>query len=155
MLHKEGVSQDAVVDQLFGLIATENQHKMCVEWLEKGHILHQEDKRNIYELKQSHKNTILTKTFKFSGMSKDTKMELLNKILGGDNSDLAINTRLTCLSGLPDADTKSETWKAITDINSSESLKERCAKMAGFKSWDQLELIRPYFDEFYDVLKHL
>jgi hypothetical protein len=40
MLHKEGVSQDAVVDQLFGLIATENQHKMCVEWLEKGHILH-------------------------------------------------------------------------------------------------------------------
>jgi hypothetical protein len=69
-------------------------------------------------------------------MEKEKKMELLEKIQGGEKSDLAINTRLTCLAGLPDAAVKEETWKAITDVNSQESLKERSAKMAGFKSWD-------------------
>jgi hypothetical protein len=38
MLHQEGVAKDPVVDQLFGLIASEDQYKKCVEWLQSGHI---------------------------------------------------------------------------------------------------------------------
>lgn len=110
---------------------------MCVEWLKDGNVRHMTDSETIlYSLKQSHKNTILIKAFKFPGMDKEAKMKLLEEILGDEKSDLAINTRLTCLAGLPDANVKEDTWKAITDVNSQESLKERSAKMAGFKSWD-------------------
>ena len=69
-------------------------------------------------------------------MEKDKKLELLQKTLGEDKSDLAINTRLTCMAGLPEAEGKAETWKAIIDVHSEESLKERRAKMSGFYSWD-------------------
>ena len=79
-------------------------------------------------------------------------MELLKKITGDDNSDIAINTRAKCMAGLPDAALKAKTWAEITDLNSKDSLYLKNAKIAGFYSWDQLDIISPYFDKYYEVL---
>jgi len=42
-------------------------------------------------------------------------MATLDKILGGDNSDLAVNCRASCMAGLPDAENKAKIWAEITD----------------------------------------
>ena len=79
-------------------------------------------------------------------------MELLEKTLGDDKSDIAKRVRLTCDAGLPEAENKAKVWKELTDLSSTESIYDRSAKMTGFYSWRQLDLIRPYFDKFYEVL---
>lgn len=79
-------------------------------------------------------------------------MELLKKITADDNSDIAINTRAKCMAGLPDAALKAKIWAEITDLNSKDSLYVKNAKIAGFYSWDQLDIISPYFDKYYEIL---
>lgn len=74
------------------------------------------------------------------------------KITGDDNSDIAINTRARCMAGLPDAAIKAKVWAEITDLNSQESLYVRNAKISGFYSWDQLDIIAPYFEKYYEIL---
>jgi len=63
-------------------------------------------------------------------------MEQLMKVSGDDNSDIAINTRARCMAGLPDAAIKAKVWAEITDINSTDSVYLRSAKISGFYSWD-------------------
>jgi len=80
---------------------------------------------------------------------------MMEHVMNDDKSDIAENVRLTCMAYLPDTAGKAETWKALIDINSTESLKERAAKMAGFHSWNQLDITRPYFDKFFDELRNI
>ncbi len=77
------------------------------------------------------------------------------KTMGDDNSDLAVNARAKCMAGLPDAAMKAKTWAEITDTQSKESLYLRSAKISGFYSWDQLDIIAPYFDKYYDEIPRL
>jgi len=80
---------------------------------------------------------------------------MMEHVIGDDKSDIAENTKLTCKASLPDAAIKEETWRALIDVNSTESLKERSAKMAGFHTWNQLDITRVYFDKFYDELRNI
>lgn len=77
------------------------------------------------------------------------------KIMAYDNSDIAVNTRAKCLAGLPDAEMKAKVWAEICDTKSKESVYLRSAKIQGFYSWEQLDIISPYFDKFYEVLPEL
>lgn len=79
-------------------------------------------------------------------------MDLLEVTLGEDKSDLVENCRASCLAGLPDAEVKAKVWSEITDPNCKDSLYVRNAKMAGFYSGEQMDIIAPYFDKFFDVL---
>ena len=56
------------------------------------------------------------------------------------------------MASLPDASVKATIWSEITDPNNTESKKMKEAKMAGFYSINQIDIIEPYFDKFYDVL---
>lgn len=86
-------------------------------------------------------------------MSKEEKYELLESVLGDDKSDLAEHLRLGCEASLPDAESKEKAWAAITDWSSSDSLYNRAARMGGFYGgWDQQDLVRPYYDKFYELL---
>lgn len=125
----------------------------ALEWLESGAI--KDGDKVVFELQTKHKQQILKRYFQETGVAKQLKMDLMEKVIGSDKSDLAENTRLTCLAGLPDKESKAENWKAITDVNSEESLYKRSARMAGFYSWGQLDLVRPYFDQFYNELRNL
>lgn len=75
--------------------------------------------------------------------------------MGDDNSDIAVNTRAKCMAGLPDAAMKAKVWAEIIDGSSKDSLYLRTAKISGFYSWDQLDIIAPYFDKYYEELPRL
>jgi hypothetical protein len=57
---------------------------------------------------------------------------------------------VTCDALLPDPENKEKVWKMLTDPDSTESLHKRIARMSGFYSVSQLDIIRPYFDRFYE-----
>ena len=79
-------------------------------------------------------------------------MDLLELTLGDDKSDLAENCRATCLAGLPDPEVKARVWAEVTDPNNADSVYVRSAKMAGFYSYEQIDIIEPYFQKFFDIL---
>lgn len=56
------------------------------------------------------------------------------------------------MASLPNPETKAAIWAQITDLTSDESLVTRQAKMADFYCIDSLDLARPYFSKFFDIL---
>jgi hypothetical protein len=50
---------------------------------------------------------------------------------------------------------KAEVWAKLTDLDSKESIYQRSARMSGFYNYKQLDLIKPYFDKFYEFLPQL
>jgi len=92
---------------------------------------------------------------RFKEIPLEKKTELLNKVLEGDNSDLASNLRLTCESALPSAEAKAKVWAILTDLNSTESMYQKSARMSGFYAYNQMDEIRPYFAKFYEFLPTL
>jgi hypothetical protein len=153
VLMKGTATLEPMADQLFGFISTEEQISKAIEWLKSGKI--EDEGRVILELKPKHKHSVLKKYFTLKDVADKNKFEMLELVMGDDKSDIAENVRLTCKAYLPNAAGKEETWKALIDINSTESLKERSAKMAGFHSWNQLDITRCYFDKFYDELRNI
>lgn len=85
-------------------------------------------------------------------MPHEAKLVLLEKTLGDDKSDIAQNTRDTCMALLPTPESKAQVWQAITDVTSTESIYKRSAKMGGFYSYKQMDLIKPYFEKFFEEL---
>lgn len=151
LLSKEGVQKDPIVDQLFGTLACEENMRTALGWLEQSKITNSEG-QNLYDLKQSHKFTILRVLFKSRDFTQEQKMDLLETTLGEDKTDLAEQCRAACLAGLPDPEVKARVWQEVTDPNSTDSVYIRNAKMGGFYSGDQLDIIEPYFDKFFDIL---
>jgi len=151
LLSKEGVSKDPIVEQMFGFLSQESHITSALEWLDASKI--SQDGTCLYELKTNHKYSILKALFKAScAMTFEQKVELLEKTIGDDKSDIAQNTRDTCLACKACPDSKAKIWADITDMNSTESVYTRQAKMQGFYVNYQIELLRPYFDKFYDVI---
>jgi hypothetical protein len=57
---------------------------------------------------------------------------------------------------LPDAELKAKLWAEITDLESIDTLLVFQQKVAGFmKRFQQLDLITPYFDKYYEVVHEL
>ena len=73
-------------------------------------------------------------------------------VVGDDQSILAEKSRAGCLASLPIPEVKARIWHEITDPNTSDSHVTRNAKMAEFYCNEQLDLILPYFDKFFDEL---
>ena len=73
-------------------------------------------------------------------------------MLGVDQSDLAKNCRAHCHASLPDPKTKALVWEQITDPGNPDSSIVKAAKMTGFASKEQIDLLEPYFDKFFDTL---
>lgn len=96
------------------------------------------------------KHSIIKAISKDEKLSKEAKLEIIEKTLGDDKSDLASAARETCLAGFPDAEIKARVWAEISDPHSTESVYTRQAKMNGFYSWKQQELTAPYIAKFYE-----
>ena len=139
-----------IVDCLFGFTSGQKHTADVQAWLLSSSI--QYEGKELYKLSDSHRRGILKKLFKSNHLTTEAKRELLQSVLKGDESDLAKNTILTCEASIPDAANKAAVWKEITDPQSTLSAKQREAKMSGFFVQDQLDLCRPYFNKYYEVL---
>jgi len=148
LLAREGVNKDPIVDQLFGFLSSQENIQTALGWLESGKITAGDEQ--LFEIQKKHKWAILKALFRSKHFATDIKMELLEMTLGEEKSDLALQTRATCMASLPDPDVKATIWAEITDPDSTESLYMRSAKINGFMSFEQLDLCEPYFDKFFD-----
>ena len=150
LLGKEGVSKDPIVDQIFGFLGNVENLRTALVWLEQSKII--VNGQELYDLQKTHKMAILRNLFKSTDFSLDQKMELLQGTLGEDQSDLAENCRATCMTSLPDPAVKERVWQELIDPNNTDSLYIKNAKMAGFYSLNQIDIVQPYFDKFFDIL---
>jgi hypothetical protein len=142
-----------IVDNLFSFLTDLEHLKLAQQWLESGIVFANiQNKIELFKLGTKHKHSILKKVFEEPSISIAEKEALLAKVIGDDKSDIAENTKETCFAFIPTAENKAKVWEQITDPNSTESIYKRKAKMSGFYSWKQLDLIRPYFDKYYEVL---
>jgi len=95
LLSKEGISKDPIADALFNFIANKDHIQEALKWLDTGRIA---DSTNdsLYEIGFKHKYTIVKVVFKSTEFDYDFKQQLLEKTIGEDKSDIALNTRVTC-----------------------------------------------------------
>lgn len=147
--------QGPVIDNLFGFVSHSEDVQSVLKWVRDGSILSTDGATKIFKLTASHKRAIVKTVFKSNELSTEEKNTLLSDVIGDDKSDLARNTRLTCAASIADADNKEKVWNGLLDPKSTLSSKERQAQMAGFYSRDQLDVCRPYFNKFYDILLQL
>ena len=66
--------------------------------------------------------------FRSKDFSTTDKMELLEMTLGDEKSDIADQTRATCMASLPDPAIKATIWEELTDPKNTESKKMKEAK---------------------------
>ncbi|CDW89925.1 aminopeptidase n [Stylonychia lemnae] len=140
-----------IVDNLFGFASSPDHIKVCLDWLEIGAIT-SESGEEIFKLAQKHKQSIVKLVFPDPSFDLEFKNALLEKTLGDDKSDIAVNVRETCNASLPDTENKRKVWDSLIDHTTQDSIYKRGARMSGFYNWKQLDIVQPYFDEFYEIL---
>ena len=79
----------------------------------------------------------------------------MEMILADDKSDIADRCRAACMASLPDPEIKAKVWAEITDPNNSDSVYVRTSKMSGFYGHDQHDIVKGYFDKFYEILPQM
>jgi len=116
----DSIPKTAIVDQLFSFISDSAQLEQCKQWMEAGEISFSESK---IALSKSQRYTILYKLFQSSSaFTKDQKVEMMEKLMSGDKTDVAVNHRHMCMAALPEAEVKAQVWAEIIDVNSKNSI---------------------------------
>lgn len=145
--------KDPIVDSLFMFLSNDEHLKDAQAWLESNKITVGD--ATLYELKDTHRKSILKALFKSDKLTLATKNEILENVLGDDKSDLAERCRIACHAQLPDAEVKAKMWADIIDANSADSSYVKQAKMSGFGIRSQQSILEPYDAKFYEVLPHV
>lgn len=153
VLAKDGIEdsiKSTITDSLFGFVTLPDQVELVLKWLEKSYIFKTGDEeKKLVDLSMKNKHSILKTISKDTHLSQEAKLKYIEKTLGEDKSDLAKNTREACLAGFPEAESKAKVWADFSDPLSTESAYTRGAKMGGFYSWKQKDLVLPYIEKFY------
>jgi len=141
-----------VVEGLIQFAQSKEQVSIISEWLVNGEI---KDKNgeHLYKLVSGNKLFIVKVAYHSNHLSQEEKSKLLELSIGADKSDIASNLRLQCDAS--QAENKEKVWGQLIDPKSTYSLSQKRALLAGFYSFNQLDLIRPYFDKFYEILPSL
>jgi len=111
--------------------------------------------KELAKINESHKRTIVVKLSCSHLLTNEEKKKLQTEVLGGDLSDIAKNTLLTCQAAIADVQNKEQVWKDITDPKSTLSSEQKGALMEGFWIQDQLELLRPFFDRYFETIPEI
>lgn len=98
-----------IVDNLFGFVSNLGHIELALKWLEKGAIT-KENGEEVFKLAQKHKYSIVKVVFEEPSYPVSFKQELLDKTIGEDKSDIAVNVRETCRALIPDAESKAKIW---------------------------------------------
>ena len=97
------------------------------------------------EVSPQNKKAILIKICSNGQYGKDFKNQMMQKVLGDDQSDLALRSRMTCEAAMPLKEQKLKIWRELTGINeqnsnaqvNSFSMEQLEAKIDGVYQWNQ------------------
>ena len=125
----------------------------AADWILKESISVEDTKLGC-TLTPAQKYTIVKKYWACTEFSKEQKDELRKKCFDKDDSEPGMTAQKVLDYSLPDKDLKERLWKEITDKDSKESLLELRCKMEGlWQPRQQLDLMKPFFDKYYDTVK--
>lgn len=82
------------------------------------------------------------------------------KVLGDEQSDLAVRSRMTCEAAMPIKENKQKVWRQLTGINEQNSnaqvgafsIEQLSAKIDGVYQWNQQEILEPLFNDYLKVI---
>jgi hypothetical protein len=140
------------LDKAFGFMFDKENLVMASTWIltDKVEIIGQTIDT---EITPEQKYSILKNYYSSPYFNSDEKKALMEKALSNDTSDKGKKNEQMCNQSLPDKDLKERIWLAITDMESKEGLQTMQIKMQGFfRKNQQLDLIQPYFEKYFDVL---
>lgn len=157
IIAKESTSVDLKEElavSLAGFVATEEHITWAKEWIAKrgvysqdGNLLYTPDNMSNFL------NSLLVSLYSFTSVDLEYKQKTLEEVIGDDKSDKATNLRERCRARLPDPAIKEETWKRIVAEKPEDSLVTRNSLMAGMYHRSQKEILRPYFDKFFECIE--
>ena len=143
------------IDKALSFTTSEEHLRMIADWILLEKIVIEGEQLDV-ELTANQKYAICKQYWAHSAFTLDEKKALRDKALEGDNSDQAQNVKKVLDYSLPDPAIKERLWDEILDENSSSSLMDIRLKIQGF--WQrqlQPDLIAPYFEKYYAVLKRV
>lgn len=144
--------QTFCIDKALTFVTEADHLRMAASWIESGKITI-EGEDLACELTNEHKYDILKRYYACDAFTLDMKKALKAKTLSDDQSDNAKKVSQICDNSLPDAALKEKLWNEITDFDSKDTLIQTQIKIAAFfQRQQQLELIKPYFQKFYDII---
>lgn len=140
------------LDKAFGFMYDEENLALAAEWITTGKIVINGETLDT-ELTADQKYAIIKSYYASPHYDTDQKKALKEIIFKEDNSDKGQKVQLLSDQSLPDPEQKERIWQQITDMQSEDSLQLAEIKMQGFfQRNQQLDLITPYFEKYFDVL---
>lgn len=143
------------IEKALAFTTSEEHLRLLADWILNDKVIIEGEELGV-ELTANQKYAICKGYWAHSAFSLDEKKQLRDKALLDDNSDNASNIRKVLEYSLPDADLKERLWGEILDEQTTCSLMEIRLKVQGF--WQrhaQPELMAPYFEKYYAVLKRV
>lgn len=112
------------------------------------------------EISNQNKKSIMIKICSNKEYGKDYKNAMMQKVLGEDQSDLAVRSRMTCEAAMPIKENKLQIWRQLTGINEQNSnaqvgafsIEQLGAKIDGVYQWNQQEVLEPLFNDYLKVI---
>jgi len=128
-------------------------HKSHLELMSKWIHEEAENKKDNFVLTKQQKYSVVKTYHACPDFSKEQKDALKAIVMKDDNSDEGLQCVKYCDMVLPDADLKAKLWAEITDPKTTEPQKDLKLKMmCFFQRKQQLDLIQPYFEKYYNTL---
>lgn len=140
------------IDKALTFVTEADHLRMCATWINNQKISIEGEELTC-ELTNEQKYDILKRYYACDAFTLDEKKALKAKTLANDQSDNAKTVEQICDNSLPEPALKEKLWNEITDFESKDTLIQTQTKIAAFfKKQQQLELIKPYFQKFYDII---
>eukprot|EP00826_Nyctotherus_ovalis_P042217 TRINITY_DN4319_c0_g1_i15.p1 TRINITY_DN4319_c0_g1~~TRINITY_DN4319_c0_g1_i15.p1 ORF type:complete len:334 (-),score=53.12 TRINITY_DN4319_c0_g1_i15:134-1135(-) len=129
------------------LFAGSGKHKkVLVKWLKEGTgILG-------LTLSQANRYSIIKKIYGDARFSLEEKQKLLNAELKEDKSDVGLRAQRTCEASIPTLESKAKQWLQLLSEDTRESEHMLFSAMRGFNSQDQVELLKPYEEKYFETI---
>lgn len=106
-----------------------------------------------FKLDPNQKYSVLKTYIACPDFTPEQKQALKDAVLKDDTTDEGQIVAKACEMLLPDAKLKEELWKQFNDADTKETLKDITLKIqCFFTRKQQLSLLEPYFDKYYDAL---
>ena len=145
--------QNFCVEKAIEFMTMKDNLKVAADWILNGKVTVDGDALNC-ELTPQQKYTIVKKYWASTDFNQGEKDTLKEKVFSNDESDAGLSVQKVLPWSLPDEALKTKLWEEITDPNSKESLMDVRMKISGFwQPGQQLDLMTPYFEKYYAILK--
>ncbi len=135
-----------ILNNIMAFACKPEHKKMMLQWLKEGTGVADAT------LSQSNRYAVIGRAFEDPAFPREETQKLLDKELEKDKSDEGLRAKRACQAAIPTAENKAKHWEMFIDEKTKENDHMLFASMGGFNSWENLELLKPYVDKYFDVI---